>query len=114
MNINLSLDPSHDEYARTLEVVVVITGNLSVDIHENNRLTEPSIADLLTLAHWLLAYVSPRLAEGKLPVSVGNVVMALPRPPQATVRRGHDDRPITTTITAECRRPALAQPSTNS
>jgi hypothetical protein len=82
MQITLHLDPSATEYTRALQVTLHVESDPALDIHEKPQNEEPTAADLMALAQWLLAYLSPSLAEGKLRVSGADC--ALIRPPRFT------------------------------
>jgi hypothetical protein len=74
MQLNLILDPSRSEWTRRLHVCLHVESDAALDIHENPQNEEPTAADLMALAQWLLSYLSPSLAEGKLRVSGGDGV----------------------------------------
>lgn len=63
MTLTLPTAPATGDYTRTLVVSVVVLANKTVDIMPNIESTEPTAIDLHHLAHHLLKYPSPSLAD---------------------------------------------------
>ncbi len=93
MQLVINLHPSDQEWTRTLQVTLHIVSDPALDIHTKPETTEPTATDLAALIQALVQYLSPSLAEGKLPVSSGLRVFGRSSHITASFRREPHDLP---------------------